>query len=237
MGFQFSMGMKDGYITAFIDLIGFSNIVMNNNGIDMTSNNEGLTINYKKMCEFIIKQFENIKDLYFLFVSDSIFICVEEDKTNLLMNTLMEICNLLLTHNIAFRGGIASGTLYADKNIWGTSVVYAVKLEKTAEMPCLIISKYDKVLIDSLSDFIIYFKPLPYNFENNNTSKTEDKYLYYDFFGHVFDVKSKDADISCFAETYQNCIMDNIMSIKDDEKCKKTKKWMFLKDELLRSIK
>lgn len=127
---------------AFIDILGFKNIVMENR------NPEIVMIAIEKAENKILKYKKNSKldELNVTWFSDSLVISIsnyEIDALYTLIKLVNEIQSNLLVKNILIRGAISLGECYHNKNnVYGKCMVQAYELEcKVAVTPRVIISK------------------------------------------------------------------------------------------------
>lgn len=158
-------------IVAFIDVLGFSNIVYSNT-----------TQLINQYFNYVLEDFkgpvkENNFDYYL--ISDSIVITADNTKENL--KAMIELTCLmqskLMMEGILLRGGISCGNLYLNKTkgiIVGTGLINAYKLEPKAVYPRVIIdrcfiTKYftdtkstKAFLKNTLFNFLISSPPVPY---------------------------------------------------------------------------
>lgn len=231
MKVQYNFDLKDGYLVAFIDIIGFSNLMRENQNID--NNSKGFTINYSVFFDNILnkytEEYQKLKGIKFLFISDSIFISTENCNFDSLIEEIRYICEQLFSCSLSFRGGIAEGKLHFENNIWGPSVVEAVELEKTAHNPCIIIKKSTiEMYLDKVN--AAYFKPVYYD----PTKGCKTDYLFYDFFLSCFNMLENDTLLPSFVSQYTKTIVENYNQCIDD---KHKSKWRFLANELILAIR
>lgn len=171
-------------LVAFIDVLGFSDIVNN-------SHNEKIEA-YFTYLEGRFREHISKTNLQYLFISDSIVISADESKENLfeLTRLLTKIqCNLLLA-NIVVRGAISFGNLYVNKDgniIVGNGLINAFLLEKHALNPRIILdrqlmSKYFGGTDDCITSFIGITKA---GYKRNYVKIDEDNYPYINYL-HYF---------------------------------------------------
>lgn len=158
-------------IVAFIDVLGFSNLVYSEN-----------TDIIKKYFDYVLDDFKlpiaKNKFNYYL-ISDSIVITAPNSKKSLII-MIQLLCFLqskLMFEGILVRGAVSFGNLYANKSkniIVGPGLINAYKMESKAVYPRIIL---DRVLIskymegtknaieffrNSAFNFLIYTPPFPY---------------------------------------------------------------------------
>lgn len=226
---KYNLRMEDGYLVAFIDIIGFSAMVRENQDVD--ENTLGLVSNYfvflENFFDHYSKEYKEENGIEVIFVSDSIFVATKKENFNGLIQEIEYICNQFFVQGLSFRGGIACGKLYFEYNILGTAVVNAVELEKIANMPCIIIEKELLASLDSGTTISKFFKPVYFPI-NSNVKESED-FLFYDFFSHeiaMSEITQYNAIFGCYADTIQE-------NYRECTQEKHKKKWIFLAKELL----
>ncbi len=175
-------------ITAFIDVLGFGNIVFNSSNLQINSYFEFLKSNLR-----ILSRFKKIKCFY---ISDSIILIANNDIQSFikLIQLIQSIQSSLLGINIIVRGGITVGDIYLNKSeniIVGPSLINSYKLEQDAIFPRVII---DRNIIrhfnfTSTNEFIEYINGTV-NIGFKNFSKLlkidNDELLYVNYFSHFF---------------------------------------------------
>lgn len=230
MGTQYNLGLKNDSLIVFMDIIGFSTLVEKNKNVTMHT--KGSLVNYVSIVEHIFdrysEDYQKEKNIKFLFGSDSIFISTSIDNFECLIDEIKFICNLLFVCSLSFRGGIAIGPLHFERNVWGPAAVEAVKLEKIANNPCIIIKK---CIVNKLvkANVVKYFKPI--YFELNDCCK--DEYMYFDFFSAEFDTLKDVSLLPSAANVYMKAIKENY----DESSTNHHKmKWRFLANELINAI-
>src|SRR5436190_15478207 len=125
-------------LVAFVDVLGFSEIVYN-------SDNERIE-SYYTYLESRFKDHISKTKLQYLFISDSIVVSADDSKENLfeLTRLLTKIqCNLLID-KIIVRGAISFGNLYVNNEgnvIVGDALIKAYQLESHAINPRIIIDR------------------------------------------------------------------------------------------------
>ncbi|WP_302772700.1 hypothetical protein [Anaerotignum lactatifermentans] len=129
------MEYKEGYV-AFIDILGFSAYVMDENNFQTTKE---LFAFVKKFCDIFN---ENKKiDIDVSFFSDSI-VLTSNDMQKILINITLLEKHLNKNLGLLFRGGISYGKYYHSNGVtFGPAVVSAYNLENKA--------KYARIIIDS----------------------------------------------------------------------------------------
>ena len=175
--------MKINYqkrIVAFIDVLGFSEIIF-------SSNQKPIEL-YFSYLEESLQEMTTKNKLDFYYISDSIIISALDEKENLLkiVDSIRVIQAQLLSKKILVRGGISVGDLCLDKTkniIVGPALVKSYKLEGLAKTPRIII---DRELIKylnftSTSEFINYFhRPDLHRIINLDA----DNFLYVDYISY-----------------------------------------------------
>jgi hypothetical protein len=198
-------------LVAFVDVLGFSDIVNN-------SHNEKIE-SYYTYLESNFKDHISKTGLQYLFISDSIVILADESKENIfeLTRLLTKIqCGLLL-NNIVLRGAISFGNLYINKEgniIVGNGLIRAYNLEKQAVNPRIIldrqlISKYFKGSDDFISCFTATTKA---GYKRNYVKMDADNYPYINYFHYFVEQQPTykqggiDKSIKLFNDNYYNNI-------------------------------
>jgi len=133
------------FIVAFIDILGSSNAIMKNAQESLntvhTAYDESVSI-YRKL--FVGGRFAPIVKIF----SDNIVIAVPYDKDKglnsfravAMMSAIVQV--QFLNHGWLTRGGIASGSYFADNiMVWGTALVKAYSLENSLAI-------YPRIIID-----------------------------------------------------------------------------------------
>lgn len=125
-------------IVAFIDVLGFSNLVYSDKLEPISHYYEMILTDFK---EAAIK-----KNLKFLMISDSIVVHAPQTKDGFfaVIKVLSSLQHRLLLKGILIRGGVSFGKLYVnetDNIIVGTGLINAYNLEKKAIYPRIIIDR------------------------------------------------------------------------------------------------
>lgn len=157
-------------IVAFIDVLGFSNLVYN----DQTGPIE-------QYYEIILTDFHKAaskNELKFLMISDSIVVHAPLDKSNFLTlsKVVNELQHRLILKGILIRGGISFGKLYVnekDNIIVGSGLINAYNLEQVAKYPRVIIDrkfinlfwKNTKAFFFATRSYIKLSSPAPYLYD------------------------------------------------------------------------
>lgn len=196
-------------LVAFIDVLGFSDIVNNSHNDKIES--------YYTYLESSFKDHISKTDLQYLFISDSIVILADESKENLseLTRLLTKIqCGLLL-NNIVVRGAISFGDLYVNKEgniIVGNGLIRAYNLERQAINPRIIldrqlISKYYSGSDDFISHFTATTKA---GYKRNYVKMDLDNYPYINYLHYFVEQQPTyqkggiDKSIKLFNDNYYN---------------------------------
>jgi len=139
-------------IVAFIDVLGFSNIVY-------SGNDEAL----KDYFSYVIEEFAGDRKKYkfeYILISDAIVIYTDCNKSNLqqLCIAIGKLQMKLIMRGIVMRGGISFGNLFidGDKNvIVGSALINAYKLEQEAGYPRVVLDRgFIKEFYDSAKDML-----------------------------------------------------------------------------------
>lgn len=171
-------------LVAFVDVLGFSEIVYN-------SDNERIE-SYYSYLENRFKDHISKTKLQYLFISDSIVISADDTKENLfeLTRLLTKIqCNLLLD-KIIVRGAISYGNLYINDEgniIVGNALIRAYQLESQAINPRIIIDRMViKKYFDGTEDLINSFVGTTKTGHKRNYVKVDaDGFPYINYFHYL----------------------------------------------------
>lgn len=164
-------------IVAFLDVLGFSNLVFSSN-----------TKSIEEYFEYIQADFKNqsVKhDFKYLLISDSIVISCDNTELNFrsLVKILSRIQSKLLSKQILIRGGISYGDLYINKTkniVVGPALINAYNLEKRAVYPRIII---DRKFINYFEEGTEYFINKFSNWLIPDTiNSTSDGFLFINYF-------------------------------------------------------
>ena len=149
-------------ILAFIDILGFSNIVKEND-------KEGVECKQKFKAIFdLINNFftedENanteiyVSEMKFSWMSDTIVFSAAATDAEAVINSLLDTQHDLLCSGFAVRGAISVGRLYHQENIWGEALVRAAEIEKNyAKYPRILIRNEDYMKISLPDNLKKYF--------------------------------------------------------------------------------
>ena len=122
------------------------------------------------------KEIQADKDFKFMWVSDSIVLISKYENIGLVLDRVASMSKLFLTLNMLIRGGISCGDIHYRDNVVGVPYIEAVKLEKKAKYPRVLISKENYEIIK------LYLKNSEYNFMHDFFKKTEfNEYWEFDF--------------------------------------------------------
>jgi hypothetical protein len=125
-------------IVAFIDVLGFSNIVYSATTQKLQEYFNHILIDFKQDVEQ--------HHFKYLLISDSVVITAKNNIANLevMIKSVAKLQAKLLTKKILIRGGISQGNLYVNKSlniIVGDGLINAYKLESKAKYPRVIIDR------------------------------------------------------------------------------------------------
>jgi hypothetical protein len=125
-------------IVAFIDVLGFSEIVYSNT---TQSINKYFDIILNTFCEATVKN-----HFKFILVSDSIVVTAKNNNSNVkqMVKVLCKLQEILLVNGILLRGAISFGKLYLNKSkniIVGPGLINAYRLESQTIYPRIILDR------------------------------------------------------------------------------------------------
>lgn len=223
--YHYYLQTQPGYVVAFLDILGFSSLINSNDSVAI--NSSGVIYSVPPIYEYITNHYTEKNQVQskikFLWVSDSIFITDKQENIAILIQAMSEIIHYLYCTNLSIRGGIATGSLYFEKNLWGTAVVKAVSLEKDAYTPRVIMKKEDfEVISPNMNEEINFWHP-------------DGAYYYFDYFGRFFykEIQKPCDDLDSILSVYSRCIQENFKAACD----KSVKnKWCYLAKFLSKHI-
>lgn len=125
-------------ITAFIDVLGFSDIVFQSTTTQIDS--------YFSFLQKKINKISKSRNITSYYISDSIILIADDNENNLkkLIGLVYYIQASLLEINILVRGAITVGKIYLNKSkniIVGPSLIDSFQLEKEAKFPRVIVDR------------------------------------------------------------------------------------------------
>lgn len=206
MNYNYYLKTEPGYVVAFLDILGFSALINNNDTVAL--NSPGFTYNFAPVYKYITSRYTPEKQaelgIKLLWVSDSIFIAAKQENIQMLLQEMSKVIHWLFCTNLSVRGGIAAGSLYFETNLWGTAVVNAVGLEKIASLPRIIMQKSD-------------FEQLkPYMALETDFWHAEDDCYCFDYFERFFSEKIEaQSDLESLLSVYARCIQENFEDAND----------------------
>lgn len=160
MNYDFST--KPDRILAFMDILGFSNLVKEND-IDGLESKEKFKNIFDLINDFYTKQDDedperNYPEIKFLWMSDTIVVSAEIVDAEAVINNLLDIQHDLLCSGLPVRGAICIGRLYHEENIWGEALVRAAEIEKKYSIyPRILITNEDYRKISLSEEVKKYF--------------------------------------------------------------------------------
>ena len=186
----------DYYIVAFVDILGFSNMVQSD------CENRSGSIKYFEVLQEINRETQKIGDCNITQFSDSVIFSLPLSQDNYIkmIKILAEYQRKLLYHNIICRGAIAYGKHYKEDDfMFSQALIEAYQLEsKDAIYPRIIISK----------NLLEYFKPAiqtpPY--------LVQEKDGFY-FVDYLFDA-DKELSLKCLEE-FDRSIQAQSLAVKE----------------------
>jgi hypothetical protein len=224
---MYNLGLRDGQVVIFVDVLGFKQAILRNESTTMDSKGS-LIVNLPAIYNNIdridyTKEYQLRKGFKFLWVSDSIVFSTEISNIDIVLSELCKIINIFYCSSFALRGAITVGKLYHEENIWGPAFVWAVEYEKKAMFPRIVIKKHDLNQLKISDNYLEFFKD------------TEDPdFQYFDYFDyHISTAKRNLKNISASLNIYSDFINDNLKNAKDD---KTIGKYMWLANSLKANI-
>ncbi len=170
-------------IVAFIDVLGFSNLIFN-------EKLDKIEVYYNYLLSDFRQFFK--AEFKFTLISDSIVIYCNYNENNFkqLCYILSIIQGKLLLLKILVRGGISLGNLYVNKQknvIVGDGLIKAYKLESEAIYPRIIIDREFIKIFSSgpTSEFGRNIGNISFDYRNSN-----DGYFFVDYVGHLIGIRS-----------------------------------------------
>lgn len=160
MNYDFST--KPDRILAFMDILGFSNLVKEND-IDGLESKEKFKNIFDLINDFYTKHDDedperNYPEIKFLWMSDTIVVSAEIVDAEAVINNLLDIQHDLLCSGLPVRGAICIGRLYHEENIWGEALVRAAEIEKKYSIyPRILITNEDYRKISLSEEVKKYF--------------------------------------------------------------------------------
>ncbi|MFZ3129862.1 MAG: hypothetical protein WA125_01865 [Desulfosporosinus sp.] len=168
----YHLGTENKKVLLFIDIIGFGNLVRQNDGFNANDGkphdialmfpnfyNKLMSLRYSKECQ----ESRNIK---FLWASDTIVISTDVENANELIEDLIFLQNQLYSGEMAFRGCVCIGNLYHEDNVWGEPLVRAADIEKKkVRYPRIIIANEELGQLPLSSEHLKYFEQDELNVE------------------------------------------------------------------------
>lgn len=230
---------KECYV-AFIDILGFKNLIDKSNFEDIYSIFL-LVLNFEP--HPLLKNEDVYKDIHYTIMSDSIIIYIDVTITDGFM-ALTDVCSQiqmkLSRNNPPFfvRGGIAKGTLYHHNNIlFGTGLTNAYILENTSAIyPRIIFTeKLRQLALENTKKFYIFdYNSMFYKKDNDE--------MYYINFLHAFNYiptvapKSVEESIQVNNKYFHTLLghVNEVLGTEIDQSIRK--KYLWLKNKIMEEI-
>jgi hypothetical protein len=161
----YHLGTDDERVLLYVDIIGFSNLVRQNDKYDVNDGKtHDLTLIFPNFYHTVANQFysHNIQEekrIKFLWASDTIVLSAKTADANTIVKELITLQNLFYCGGMAFRGCICVGNLFHQDNIWGEPLIRAAEIEKSNVIfPRVIISETDLNKIGLNQENINFFE-------------------------------------------------------------------------------
>lgn len=234
----FNFHADENRVLLFVDILGFSNQVMNKD-VKYVKDSSGTMIAdylsiYKNVCDHLTHTKGYNEIFRFSWMSDSIVLSAAPDKIDFLLEQLVYLHNYMITGGMALRGVICVDDLYHRENIWGKALVRAAKIEKDdCIMPHVIvpIEDFEKLRIGEK------YKKYFYDYEPKNSSSKGSTNKYKGFnaiAAHVDTLLSKsDSPISSTLNTYTKEIASHYRGANESVK----RKWSWMAKQYIDVIK
>lgn len=217
-------------IVAFVDILGFSNLVKDSyaGNIENQSVTNNIHSFIHQMLDDFIKE-RSFNSMVATQFSDSIVISYKMDEESAVFNLLLSIMFLIcdaMKHNLLLRGGVSVGPLCHNKHeLFGPAMIKAYNLESScACYPRIILS--DEVIDLAREYHASHHKPeQELEYVENLLQKDFDGYYFVDYFeapNGNFD--ENDCDYFLYLNNIRKVITDNL-KIKDERVLQKMR-WM-----------
>lgn len=211
----------------FLDIIGFSNLIKDNQDIKDNKNNI-LSIPLQTMFFAIrnaVKKCES-ENIRALIVSDSIIITCTEEAFQDTLELVTTIVGIFIASGLIVKGGLSFGKIHFEENYWGMPVIDAVDLEKNCNMPTIIC---DETTFENIKDKTA-FSQCSNDMLKQNSSNAKALH-YYDYFkpfilGYQNTTSALDLTIDCLEKGYKK-------ATENKHKCK----WQWAIDRVKQIIK
>ena len=217
---KIDFNLEEDRVLLFIDLLGFSNLVIQNEKEELGDITLQFTDLYRNIMVVRYDKEEQLKKkIKCAWASDTIIISAHKSNFDILIEELQYLHNMFLVSGIAFRGCLTFGSLHHNDNeIWGEPLVMAAKLEKSkVSFPRVIISIADFKSLQPKSKYEKYFEPC--------RDELSIEYIEFNAFSACFDcILEKKASIEDAIITYKEEIVSGYR--KADEKVKDKWSWL-----------
>lgn len=219
-------------VVVFIDILGFGNMVNESVHEDGTTNQKRLSLIFdtmKALQKTWDDMFEKKDKKKVTLFSDSAIISFKIEESSEVFFTLIELLHLtmeLLKIGVLIRGGISVGKCIHDQStVFGPAVNQAVKMEKVADYPRIIIDpevinvgmEY-RVKDHSPGEELEYLKEL--------YRKDKDGKLYLDYFSSALSEVDTELDQFVYIHHLYNLITTKKNNYRDNENILKKYEWM-----------
>ena len=218
-------------VLLFMDILGFSNLILTNDAMSIESRKGKLTLDYARFADYIEDFYSSDDTMKILWMSDSFMISSDIDHVNDVMNCFFALHHDMITSGLPLRGAICVGNLYHEHNIWGEALVRAAELEKNkCIFPRIIISEND------LSRLPINDSYRPYIKDTHDIKG----YDYLDAMAFDFDdtlsraEKQDNIGMSALIHVLSEWVAENLSASQGNEKIRL--KWRWLAENLISTM-
>ena len=120
---------KPNQVVLYMDMLGFRNVIMENDGNQKES--KDIILDFPVLKEIICDMFDSEEcKINFLWMSDSFMLSTDIANINELLECMFSIQKDMLISGLPVRGAICIGNLNHTENIWGEALVRAVEIEE-----------------------------------------------------------------------------------------------------------
>lgn len=226
---------KECYV-AFVDVLGFKNIIQNGNCDEIYSIFEDLFVTEQIELAFNDKKISIINQVKYMIMSDSIVMYIDsslDDSLFALLYRCLYLQQQLLERKIPIllRGGISKGELFVDEEkniIFGKALTKAYFLENgIAKYPRIV---FNRELLDTAIQHNTTFAVK--DWENLIISKDEDELFFVGYVGFFLAVDKKNELLTCLDNVLTYC-QEQLDTLYDQSV---REKYLWLKRTIIHSV-